>query len=203
LAAFVPYQLLVLGPLPLLWHPPRLGLVPIAAACLFTGLGAALWLGNVNAIIVGLLCLAFVRGPIGGLALACAVAIKGYPIILLPLLWQDRARLKWFVGILGGLVLSGTLILGPGSWVDAAVTLMREGPHCDVSLNPFGGLGWWRVAPAALIVAAGWRWRSPTLTLLGSTFLTGVVTRHYLPTLAATMPHEPLPRPREPGGPDA
>jgi len=192
MAAYLPYQFLALGTVPVIWTPPRLGLIPLAAVFLFIGLGAALWLGNVNVLILGLLSLAFRPGRVGGIALALAVAIKGYPLVLLPLLWSDRTRLRWFLALAAGLAATGTMIFGPRAWVNVTVTLMREGPHCDVSLNPFAGLGWWRVAPAALLSLAGWRLRSPTLSLLGATFVTGVVTRHYLPTLAATLPHEPL-----------
>ncbi len=197
LAATLPYQVVALGALPLLWTAPRLVFVPIAGALLFTGLGAGLWLANVNVLIAGLLSLAFLPGRAGGLALAIAVAIKGYPIVLLPLLWNDRVRLRWFMVTLAALAASGTVLLGPSSWRDMAVTLLGEGPHCDTSLNPFAGLGWWRIIPAAVIAATGWRLRSPTVTLLGTTLATGVLTRHYLPTLMATLPHEPF-QPQKP-----
>lgn len=82
-----PYQFLALGTVPVIW-PPRLGLIPIAAVFLFIGLGAALWLGNVNVLILGLLSLAFRPGRVGGIALALAVAIKRYPLVLLPLLLE-------------------------------------------------------------------------------------------------------------------
>ena len=192
MAAYLPYQVVALGALPLLWMVPRLALIPLAGALLFVGLGPSLWLANVNVLVAGLLGLAFRPGRAGGLALALAVAIKGYPIVLLPLLWRDRVRLRWFAGIFIGLAVSGTIILGPGSWADMLGTLVREGPHCDPSLNPFAGLGWWRVVPAGLITVLGYRFRSPTLALLGATLVTGVVTRHYLLTLVAMLPREEL-----------
>lgn len=192
LAAVLPYELIALAALPLLWVPPRFGLLPMAAILLFVGLGPGLYLANINVLVVGLLAISFRPGRVGGLALALAVALKGYPIVLLPFLWGDRTRLRWFALALAVLAASGTVLFGPGAWIDLAVTLLRQGSHCDVGLNPFAGLGWWRLVPAALIAIVGWRLRSPTLALLGATLGTGVVTRHYLPTMAATLPHEPL-----------
>ena len=191
-AKVVPYQLLGLAALPLLARPPRLILAPLAAALLLVGLPSGLFLGNVNVVMIGLLVLSFERGRVGGLAFAIAVAIKGYPIVLMPLLWGDRERLRWFAGVLAILVVSGTILL-PSGWYDVGVSLLTQGPHCDLSLNPFGFLGPLRVLPAAVLVCVGWWLRSPTTTLAGATFMTGVVTRHYLPTLAATLRGEPLP----------
>lgn len=192
LAAVLPYELLALGALPLLSAAPRFGLLPVAAILLFVGLGPGLYLANINVLVVGLLALSFRPGRVGGLALALAVALKAYPIVLLPFLWGDRTRLRWFALALAALAASGTVLFGPGAWADLGMTLLRQGPHCDVGLNPLAGLGWWRLVPAALIAIVGWRFRSPTLALLGATLGTGVVTRHYLPTMAATLPHEPL-----------
>ena len=66
-----------------------------------------------------------------------------------------------------------------------------------MSLNPFAGLGLARLVPAGVLVLVGLRLRSPTLTLLGATFATGVVTRHYLVTFAAMLAVEPMLRRRE------
>jgi hypothetical protein len=192
LAAIVPYWFTAIGALPLLLRPPAFVLVPISAVLLFLGLGPAIYLANVNVLVAGLLVLAFMPGRIGGSALAAAVAIKGYPIVLLPFLWSDRRRLTWFAGSLALLAVSGTILFGVGGWVDFATTLLRQGAHCDVSLNPFAGLGLARLGPAAALVLVGLGVRSPTLTLLGATFATGVVTRHYLVTLAAMLAIEPM-----------
>ncbi len=192
LAAALPYWLTAVGAVPLLLRPPAFVLVPVSAVLLFLGLGPAIYLANVNVLIAGLLILAFAPGRVGGVALAAAVAIKGYPIVLLPFLWRDRGRLTWFAGTLGVLAVSGTILFGIAGWTDFLTTLLRQGPHCDVSLNPFAGLGLARLVPAGVLVLAGLRLRSPTLTLLGATFATGVVTRHYLITFAAMLAVEPL-----------
>lgn len=196
LAATVPYWFTAVGALPLLLRPPAFVLVPISAVLLFLGLGPAIYLANVNVLVAGLLVLAFLPGRIGGLALAIAVAIKGYPIVLLPFLWSDRVRLTWFAVSLAILAVSGTILFGLNGWLDFATTLLRQGPHCDVSLNPFAGLGLARLAPAAALALVGLRVGSPTLTLLGATFATGVVTRHYLVTFAAMLAVEPIVRRR-------
>lgn len=197
LAAAFPYWVTALGAVPVLLRPPAFVLVPVSAVLLFLGLGPAIYLANINVIIAGLLILAFMPGRVGGLALAAVVAIKGYPIVLLPFLWRDRRRLTWFAGTLGVLAVSGTILFGPSGWTDFLTTLLRQGPHCDVSLNPFAGLGLARLVPAGVLVLVGLRLRSPTLTLLGATFATGVVTRHYLVTFAAMLAVEPMLRRRE------
>ena len=191
LAAAVPPVLVGLGALPLLLRPPRMLLVPISAVLLVMGLGPALYLANVNLLVAGLIILSFLPGRWGGLAFAALVAIKLYPIVLLPLLWGDRTRLRWFAGTLAALAGSGTAFFGLTGWHDWLMTLLREGPHPDISWNPFTDLGPIRLLPAGLIALAGLAVRSPTLTLLGATWASGVVTNHYLITFAAALALEP------------
>ena len=57
--------------------------------------------------------------------------------------------------------------------------------------NPFASLGLIRVVHAALVALAGLVLRSPTITLLGATWSSGVVTNHYLVTFAAALAVEP------------
>jgi hypothetical protein len=191
LATVVPAALAGIGALPLLVRPPRLRIVPISAALLIMGLGPALYLANVNLLVAGLLILSFLPGRWGGLAFAAVVAIKLYPIVLLPLLWRDRTRLRWFAGAFAALFLTGGLFFGIAGWRDFITTLLNEGPHPDVSWNPLTPLGTVRVVPAGLIALAGLALRSPTLTLLGATWASGVVTNHYLITFAAILAVEP------------
>lgn len=191
LATVVPATLAAIAALPLVLRPPHLRLVPISAALLILGLGPALYLANVNLLVAGLLVLSFLPGRWGGLAFAAVVAIKLYPIVLLPLLWRDRTRLRWFAGTLGALVVTGGLFFGVAGWRDFLTTLLNEGPHPDVSWNPLTPLGTIRVVPAGLIALAGLALRSPTVALLGATWASGVVTNHYLITFAAVLAVEP------------
>lgn len=191
LAAAVPAALAGLGALPLLLRPPRLRLVPACAALLVLGLGPALYLANVNLLVAGLIVLSFLPGRWGGLAFAALVAMKLYPIVLLPLLWGDRTRLRWFLGAITALLVSGTAFFGAAGWQTWLVTLLNEGPHPDISWNPFTTVGPLRVVPAGLIALAGLAARSPSLALLGATWASGVVTSHYLVTFAAVLAVEP------------
>lgn len=191
LSAVLPPIAAGLGILPLLLRPPRWWFVPIAAAFLIIGLGPALYLGNANALVAGLIVLSFVPGPVGGLAFGLVVGIKLYPIVLLPLLWGDRSRLKWFTAVLGGLALTGTVFFGVRGWIDFGTTLLNEGPHCGISWNPFADLGIARIAPAGLILIIGLALRSPTISLIGATWFSGVVTEHYFVTFAAALVVEP------------
>jgi hypothetical protein len=180
-----------LGVLPLLIRPPWLSLVPVAAALLALGLGTALYLANVNLLVAGLIVASFLPGRRGGLAFGALVAIKIYPIVLLPLLWSDRVRARWALGTVAVLLVSGTLLFGIAGWRDFLTTLFNEGPHPDVSWNPFTSLGLARVVPAGLIALAGLALRSPTIALVGATWASGVVTNHYLVTFAAALAVEP------------
>lgn len=158
---------------------------------LILGLGPALFLGNVNLLIAALIVAAFAPGRWGGIAFGALVAIKLYPIVLLPLLWSVRTRQRWAVGVIAALLISGTLLFGLGGWHDFIATLLNEGPHPDISWNPFTTLGLLRVLPAGAIVLAGLAVRSPTLTLIGATWASGVVTNHYLIIFAAALAVEP------------
>jgi glycosyl transferase family 87 len=180
-----------LGALPLLLRPPRLRLVPVSAVLLILGLGTALYLGNVNLFVAGLIVAAFRPGRSGGLAFGALVGIKLYPIVLLPLLWADRTRLRWALAVIAVLLVSGTLFFGIAGWRDFLTTLLNEGPHPDISFNPFTDLGLVRLLPSGLIVLAGLAIRSPTVTLVGATWASGVVTWHYLITFAAALAVEP------------
>jgi hypothetical protein len=191
LAAALPAPLVAIGVVPVLVRPPRLWFVPLAVFCLAIGFGTALYLGNVNALVAGLLVLSFVPGRVGGIAFGLVVGLKLYPIILLPLLWGDRTRLRWFAVTFGGLAASGTLLLGPRSWLDFATTLVNEGPHCGTTWNPLAILGPLHYAAAGGIAALGLLAGSPTLTIVGVTWLSGVVTGHYLMTFAAALCVEP------------
>lgn len=190
-AALLPPVAAGLGALPLLLRPPRLSLVPVSATLLILGLGSALYLGNVNLLIAGLIVVSFTPGRLGGIAFGALACIKLYPIVLLPLLWSDRTRLRWAVGVLAALLVSGTLLLGFGGWHDFVTTLLNEGAHPDISWNPFASLGMIRILPAGLVALAGLMLRSPTITLLGATWTSGVVTGHYLITFAAALAVEP------------
>ena len=191
IATLLPPVAAGLGVLPVLLRPPRLALVPASATLLILGLGTALYLGNVNLVVAGLIVASFLPGRWGGLAFGALVGIKLYPIVLLPLLWSDRTRRRWALGMIAGLMISGTLLLGLTGWRDFATTLLNEGPHPDIAWNPFASLGLIRVVPAALVALAGLVLRSPTITLLGATWSSGVVTNHYLVTFAAALAVEP------------
>jgi hypothetical protein len=180
-----------LGALPLLLRAPRLALIPVSAVLLTLGLGPALYLGNVNLLVAGLIVASFLPGRWGGTAFGALVAIKLYPIVLLPLLWADRSRLRWSLAVIAVLLISGTVLFGLGGWRDFLTTLLNEGPHPDISWNPFTNLGLARLLPAGLIVLGGLAVRSPTLTLVGATWASGVVTNHYLITFAAALAVEP------------
>ena len=69
LAVALPPVAAGLGALPLLLRPPRLLVVPISAALLILGAGTALYLGNVNLIVAGLIICSFLPGRWGGLDL--------------------------------------------------------------------------------------------------------------------------------------
>jgi hypothetical protein len=191
LAIALPPVVAGLGALPLVLKPPRLLLVPVSAALLILGLGPALYLANVNLLVAGLVILSFLPGRWGGLAFGALVGIKLYPVVLLPLLWGDRERLRWALTAVVALLVSGTLLFGLGGWHDFITTLLNEGPHPDISWNPFTDLGYARIVPAGLIVLLGLALRSPTVTLVGATWASGVVTNHYLVTVAAAVAVEP------------
>ena len=190
-AAVVPPALVGLAVIPLLARPPRFWFLPLGAALLALGLGPAIYLGNVNLIVAGLLVLSFLPGRVGGVALGLVVAIKLYPIVLLPLLWSDRTRLRWFTATFAGLVVSGTVFFGLSGWRDFASTLLNEGPHCGATWNPLASLGALRIVIAGAIGLAGLALRSPTIAIVGTTWMSGVVTAHYLVTFAAALCSEP------------
>ena len=189
LAAVVPPMAAWLAVIPILLTPPRLRLLPTAAFLLTIGLAFALWPTNVSLIAAGALSLAFRRGPIGGVAFAVSVALRPYPLLLLPFFLSDRRWLAAFAITLTALAVSGTLILGIQGWVDFALINLRM-ENLGRTWNPFGELGLARVVPALAVAAVGLRLRSVTLTMLGATWIAGHVTDHYLLVLAAVLPFE-------------
>jgi hypothetical protein len=176
--------------IPLLARPPQIWLVPLSAALLSLGLAIGISLGNVSVLMAGLLVLSFQPGRVGGIAFAGVVALRLYPLVLLPFLWSDRVRLKWFMATFGFLLVSGTLLFGLAGWRDWALIIARLSSDIGLSWNPFGWLGALRIVPAIGISLLGLWLRSPTLTLLGATWINGHVTDHYLVTIAAVLPFE-------------
>jgi len=190
LASILPPAVVWIAVLPILARPPQRWLVPLSATLLAIGLAVGISLGNVSVILAGLLALSFRPGAVGGLAFAGATALRVYPIVLLPFLWADRVRRRWFVASFAVLLVTGTLLFGIGGWRDWALIVTRLSPDIGVSWNPFGPLGIARVVPALVLTAVGLFVRSPTLTFLGATWVNGHVTDHYLATIAAVLPFE-------------
>ncbi|TMD31900.1 MAG: DUF2029 domain-containing protein [Chloroflexi bacterium] len=190
LVSLLPPAAVWIAVIPILARPPQRWLVPLSAGLLTVGLAVGISLGNVSVILAGLLALSFVPGAIGGVAFAGATALRLYPIVLLPFLWADRVRLRWFVGSFAVLLVTGTLLFGTAGWLDWALIVTRLSPSIGPSWNPFGPLGIARIVPALAVTAMGLIARSPTLTLLGATWVNGHVTDHYLATIAAVLPYE-------------
>jgi hypothetical protein len=190
LVSILPPAFVWVAVIPLLARPPQIWLVPVSAALLSLGLAIGISLGNVSVLMAGLLVLSFQPGKIGGIAFAGVVALRLYPLVLLPFLWSDRVRLKWFVATFGVLLVSGTLLFGLTGWRDWMLIIARLSSDIGLSWNPFGWLGALRIVPAIGIAVLGLWLRSPTLTLLGATWINGHVTDHYLITIAAVLPFE-------------
>jgi len=198
LLTYLPWPIVLIGLAPIALTPPRLGPAIPAIALYALAVGPSAYFGNVNLLIAGLIVLAFRPGAAGGIALAAASAIKAYPIALLPLVWSDRRRLIWTLGTLVALAISGTVVLGIGSWGDFAATLLREAPYSTgIVFNPFIALGPLRVVAASALVLVGLAVGSPTLTLFGATWLSPGTTIHYLLTFTAALCVEPPIRGRE------
>jgi hypothetical protein len=198
LLTYLPWPVLLLGLVPIALTPPRLGPAIPAFALFAIAVGPSIYYGNVNTLIAGLIVLAFRPGAVGGLALAAATALKVYPIALLPLVWGDRRRLFWTVGALVALAVSGTIVLGVGSWGDFLATFVGEAPTSTAMIfNPFVSLGPLRVVFAAALVVVGLAVGSPTLTLLGATWLSPLTNIKYLVMFAAALCIEPPIRGRD------
>ena len=198
LVAYLPWPVVMLGLIPIALTPPRLGPAIPAVALFVVAVAHAVYLNNVNLVIAGLIVLAFRPGAVGGLALGAASAVKAYTVALLPLLWGDRTRLAWTLGVLAVLAVSGTVILGIGSWADFLTALLREGPYPpDMVFNPLTALGPGRIVAAVALTAAGIAVGSPTLTLLGATWVSAGTTIHYLLTFVAALCVEPPLRGRD------
>jgi len=192
LLTYLPWPVVMLGLVPIALTPPRLGPAIPAILLYAAAVGQAVFFNNVNVLIAGLIVLAFRPGATGGLAFAVASAVKMYPLALLPLLWRDHTRLAWTVGSLAVLTVSGTLLLGIGAWGDFFTTLVREGPYPgDRVFNPLTVLGPFRLIAAAALVVAGLGLGSPTLTLIGATWVSPGTTIHYLLTFVAALCVEP------------
>jgi hypothetical protein len=188
----------LLGLVPIALTPPRLGPAIPAIVLYAIAVGPSAYFGNVNMLIAGLIVLAFHPGTVGGLALAAASALKVYPIALLPLLWGDRRRLIWTIGTLGALAVSGTIVLGAGSWADFLATYVGEGPtSTGIVFNPFAALGPLRVVFAAALLVVGLAVGSPTLTLVGATWLSPLTNIKYLLSFTAALCVEPPIRGRD------
>ncbi len=195
---YLPWPVLLLGLVPIALTPPRLGPAIPAIALYAIAIGPSVYYGNVNLLVAGLIVLAFRPNVVGGLALAAATALKAYPIALLPLLWGDRRRLAWTLGALVVLAVSGTFVLGIGSWADFFATLLGEGPNTTATVfNPLVTLGQFRVVAAATLVVVGLALGSPTLTLLGATWLSPLTNIKYLLTFTAALCVEPPIRGRD------
>ena len=198
LLTYLPWPVVLLGLVPIALTPPRLGPAIPAIALYALAVGPSVYFGNVNVLIAGLIVIAFRPGVVGGIALAAASAVKAYPIVLLPLVWGDRRRLIWTMGTLVALAVSGTVILGIGSWGDFFTTLMHEGPYTRALVfNPLVALGPLRVVAAAALIVVGLAVGSPTLTLLGATWISPGTTIHYLLTFTAALCVEPPIRGRD------
>ena len=208
LALVLPAPLLLAAYVPFLAQRPRLAFAPLAAAFLIPSFGPAFYWGNVNIIVAALIVLAARPGAAGGVALAVAVALKAYPIVLLPFLWGDRRRTQAFVVTFVILSLVGTVVFGPGSWIQWVRDVIGEGAvigqgNLTGAMNPLLPLGSVRYVVAGLIAVAGLLVASPTLTLVGVTLLFQGVSVHYLLTFAAAALIEPSLRGRRVGLPRA
>jgi hypothetical protein len=198
LLTYLPWPVLLLGLVPIALTPPRLGPAIPAFALFAIAVGPSIYYGNVNTLIAGLIVLAFRPGAVGGLALAAATALKVYPIALLPLVWGDRRRLVWTIGTLGALAVTGTILLGTRSWADFIATFAGEAPTSTaIIFNPFVSLGPLRVVLAAALVVVGLAVGSPTLTLVGATWLSPLTNIKYLVMFAAALCVEPPIRGRD------
>jgi hypothetical protein len=82
------------------------------------------------------------------------------------------------------------LLFGLAGWRDWGLIIARLSSDIGLSWNPFGWLGALRIAPAIGVAVLGLWLRSPTLALLGATWINGHVTDHYLVTIAAVLPFE-------------
>lgn len=182
--------LLALGLVPFAAITPRVWASPAVGMLLFVAAAPALLLGNVNALVGGALVVAFVPGVVGGIGFAVAVALKGYPILLVPLLWADRRRMVAAAVLLSILIVSGTYLWGLESWMEWFQSLTTQGRYGD-TLNPLADNRAAALAAAALTVVMGLGAGSPTLVLVGATLATPALFVHYLLTYAAGLVQEP------------
>jgi hypothetical protein len=208
LALILPAPLLLAAYVPFLVQRPRLAFAPLALAFLVFSFGPAFYWGNVNILVAALIVLTALPGAGGGVALAMAVALKGYPIVLLPLFWGDRRRTRAFLVTVVLLAAVGTVLFGPDSWLQWIRSVLGEGDmigqgNLTGPINPLLPLGSFRFVVAGLIAVAGLLVASPTLALVGVTLLFQGVSVHYLLTFAAAALIEPSLRSRRVGLPRA
>jgi hypothetical protein len=208
LASILPAPLLLAAYVPFLVQRPRLAFAPLVLAFLVFSFGPAFYWGNVNILVAALIVLTALPGAAGGVALAVAVALKGYPIVLLPLFWGDRRRTQAFLVTFVFLAAVGTVLFGPDSWIQWIRSVLGEGDmigqgNLTGAINPLLPLGSFRYVVAGLIAVAGLLVASPTLTIVGVTLLFQGVSVHYLLTFAAAALIEPALRGRRIGLPQA
>jgi hypothetical protein len=208
LALILPAPLLLAAFVPFLVQRPRLAFAPLALAFLVPSFGPAFYWGNVNILVAALIVLTALPGTAGGIALAVAVALKGYPIVLLPFFWGDWRRTRAFAVAFVFLAAVGTVLFGPDSWIQWIRSVIGEGDmigqgHLTGPINPLLQLGPVRYVVAGLIAAAGLFVASPLLTLVGVTLLFQGVSVHYLLTFAAAALIESPLRGRRVGHPKA
>jgi len=208
LASILPAPLLLLAYVPFLVQRPRLAFAPLAVAFMIPSFGPAFYWGNVNILVAALIVLTALPGAAGGVALAVAVALKGYPIVLLPFFWGDRRRTQAFGVTFLFLAAVGTVLFGPDSWIQWIRSVLAEGDmvgqgNLTGPINPLLALGSFRYLVAGLIAGAGLCIASPTLALVGVTLLFQGVSVHYLLTFAAAALIEPALRGRRIGLPKA
>jgi hypothetical protein len=208
LAMALPAPLLFAAYLPFAIQRPRLAFAPLAAVCLAFSFGPAFYWGNVNILVAALILLAPLPGIGGGVALALAVGLKGYPIVLLPFFWGDSRWTRSFVVTVVFLSAVGTVLFGPGSWVGWIQAVLGEGATVGTgnltgAINPLLPLGSAHYVVAIVIACVGLIVASPTLALVGVTLIFQGVSVHYLLTFAAAAMIEPALRGRHVGLPQA
>ncbi len=190
LVRLAPPVIVTIGLIPFLVTLPRRWAAIPVAALLFLAAVPGVLLANVNVLVAGALVVAFAPGVVGGLAFAAVVAVKGYPIVILPLIWGDRRRAGTALVALAVLAATGTLLWGAESWGAWLSTLATEGRYV-ASINPLATDRTLALVLAGAGVIGGLALRSPTLTLVASTLATPALSIHYVLTYAAGLVREP------------
>lgn len=186
----IPPGILCLALAPFVLVRPRRWASPLVAILLLVAAVPTILLGNVNALVAGALVVAFLPGVAGGVGLAVAVALKGYPILLVPLLWRDRRRLLVAVAVLAALAISGTALWGFDGWANWLSLLSNEGRYVD-TLNPLSDNRVASLGIALIGIAGGLVLGSPAIILTAFLLASPAVYVHYLLTIAAGLVSEP------------